>query len=40
MYSDDSVFDIKEVLKKAVKYFVEGTMVACGFLYTGEKDEG
>ena len=37
MYSDDSVFDIKEVLKKAVKYFVEGTMVAIAAFFIPEK---
>ena len=35
--TDDSVFDIKEVLKKTMKYFVEGTMVAIAAFFIPEK---
>tara|TARA_B100001758_G_C18364980_1_gene587939 strand:+ start:796 stop:1062 length:267 start_codon:yes stop_codon:yes gene_type:complete len=37
MYNEESAFDIKEVLKKAVKYFVEGTMVAIAAFFIPEK---
>lgn len=35
--SEESVFDVKEILKRAVKYFIEGTMVAIAAFFIPEK---
>ena len=35
--SEDSGFDVKEIMKRAVKYFIEGTMVAIAAFFIPEK---
>ena len=39
MYGEDSntVFDIREIVKRAFKYFVEGAMVAIAAFYIPRK---
>ena len=39
MYNEESntVFDLKEILKRALKYFVEGAMVALAAFFIQER---